>query len=166
MAKPKLIGRTIKNTRKELQHEIEGLLGKEEYKKFKEFAFKGDMIKMAIAFILGAAFNNAVRGITDFIVMPILNFILNQTNSDWRNYKFEFIQGLSLEVGKFAGVFVDFLLIAIVLYILYTKVLNPIFEEEELEIKCIETRPCSFCKSKVNWKAKRCPNCTSWLDKI
>jgi large conductance mechanosensitive channel len=163
--KRKFIGKTVKNTRNELKHEIEGLVGKEEYDRFKKFAFKGDMMKMAIAFILGAAFNKVVKGLTDFIIMPLLNFAISHADSDWRTYKLEPVDGLALELGQAAGAFVDFLLIAILLYILYAKFLNPLFAEEEkkaLEIKCKETKPCLYCQMDIHWQAERCPECTSW----
>lgn len=163
--KPKFIGKAVKRTRGELKHEIEALVGKEEYSKFKKFAFKGDMMKMAIAFILGAAFNKVVKGITDFLIMPMLNCLLSAANSDWRTYKLEPIEGMALELGQLAGTFIDFLLIAIVLYIIYAKFLNPLFEEEKekaLEIRCIETKSCNVCHSDIHYLATRCPYCTSW----
>ena len=165
MRNPRFIGKTVKNTHCELEHEIEGLVGAEEYQQFKKFAFKGDMMKLSIAFILGAAFNKVVRGITEFLIMPILNYVLSWAGDDWRTFQIEPVDGMALELGQFAGAFIDFLLIAIVLYIVYAKFLNPIFQEEEkkvMEIKCKETKPCLHCRSIIHWQADRCPDCTSW----
>lgn len=161
MSRKFLDGKTIRRARLELQHEIEGLVGKEEYENFKKFAFQGDMGKMAVAFMLGTAFTSVVKGISDLLVMPVLTYVLSKTGTDWRILVIHPVEGMTIEIGKFFGVTVDFFLIAIVLYIFYQKLLFPILEKRN-QIICIETKKCTYCMEDIHWMAERCPKCTSW----
>ena len=92
-------------------------ISNKELEKYKKFALKEDMLKMSIAFILGAAFNNVVKGISDLLIMPFINFILLHTGESWRSFEVEPADGLVLELGKFLGTCVDFVLISIILYL-------------------------------------------------
>lgn len=139
-------------------------ISNKELEKYKKFALKEDMLKMSIAFILGAAFNNVVKGISDLLIMPFINFILLHTGESWRSFEVEPADGLVLELGKFLGTCVDFVLISIILYVLYMKILKNIKLREEVEIKCLETKVCPLCKSTIHYLATKCPECTGDLD--
>lgn len=131
-------------------------IGEKEIKKYKEFAFKEDMFKMSIAFIMGASFNKVVTGISDLLLMPLINFIIIQTGDGWRKWKVEPVNGLKIEIGQFLGVLVDFLLISIVLYIVYAKIIKKITNSNN----CINLKNCPLCLSEINYLAKKCPKCT------
>jgi large conductance mechanosensitive channel len=103
---------------------------KEEFENFSKFAFKGSMIQMSVAFILGAAFKNVVTSISENLIMPIINFLLNKTGTDWRSLSWTPIDGMIFEFGKFMGSFIDFLIIAIILYIIWKKIFKGKEEEE------------------------------------
>jgi len=131
-------------------------IGEKEIKKYKEFAFKEDMFKMSIAFIMGASFNKVVTGISDLLLMPLINFIIIQTGDGWRKWKVEPVNNLKIEIGQFLGVLVDFLLISIVLYIVYAKIIKKITNSNN----CINLKNCPLCFSEINYLAKKCPKCT------
>jgi large conductance mechanosensitive channel len=135
-------------------------IGEKEIKQYKQFAFKEDMIKMSIAFILGASFNKVVSGISDFLIMPILNFIVVQTGESWRKWSVEPLVGLKIELGQFLGVIIDFFLISIILYIIYGKIITKITNSNN----SIELKKCPLCFSDINSMAKRCPRCTGDID--
>ena len=158
------VEKQIKRTRGELQREIEGLVGKEEYENFKSFAFKGQMVQISIAFILGAAFKTAVSSLSDNLLMPFLNYFIAKTGEEWRNHTWEPVGGMILNTGALMGAFVDFLVIALTLYLIFAKLLKPFVEKENAKkIQCIEVKNCEYCQSAISWKSARCPNCTSWL---
>lgn len=144
-----------------MKHEFDSktFISQKEIKKYKEFAFKEDMIKMSIAFILGASFNKVVSGISDCIVMPVLNFIIMQTGDSWRKWNVEPIVGLKIEIGQFLGVMVDFLLISTILYLFYAKFITKITNSNNLK----QTKNCPYCFSQINANAIKCPNCTEKL---
>lgn len=110
--------------------EIENKILKNELEEFKKFAFKGDMVKISIGIILGNSFNSVVQSISNNIIMPIVNFLISKTGNNWRNLNLEIVSGLKIELGKFLGSTVDFLLISICLYIIYIKVLGKLFKEK------------------------------------
>ena len=88
----------------------------EEYKKF---AFKDDMIKLAIAFVLGGAFQKVVNAISESLIMPLLNYLVLKTGTGWREHTFEPVPGMKFATGVFLGAVVDFLLISIVLFVVF-----------------------------------------------
>lgn len=131
-------------------------IGEKEIKKYKEFAFKEDMFKMSIAFIMGASFNKVVSGISDLLLMPLINFIIIQTGDGWRKWRIEPVNGLKIEIGQFLGVLVDFLLISIILYIIYAKIIKKITNSNNY----VNLKNCPLCFSEINYLAKKCPKCT------
>lgn len=104
-------------------------------RQFTEFAFRKQMLNMAIAFILGTAFTKVVTAISEGLLMPIINFFIAQTNGDWRLLSITPIQGMTLEVGQFLSTFVDFVIIAFVLFLLTkTPLWKPLSKKEEEEL--------------------------------
>ena len=163
MRQPAMIGDVAKRTQEEIENGIEYVVGEKEYSDWKKFAFKGQMIQMAISFMLGTAFGKVVKAISESLIMPIINWGLAFTGKNWRTFKLSPLKGLNIEVGVFLGAFVDFILISIILYILYVKLLKPLFEESK-GIKCVETKNCPHCFSKINWQATKCPSCTGDIE--
>jgi large conductance mechanosensitive channel len=167
MQDKKFIAEQLKRAKDEISDEIEGIVGEKRLQEFKKFAFKGQMIQMAIAFMLGAAFNAVVKSISENLIMPMVNYGLSHTGSNWREYTWEPVTGLAIEAGQFAGAFVDFLLIAVIFFVVWHQFLRKIFKEEEKkkepEIECIQTIMCKHCRSVIHWECKRCPHGTSWI---
>jgi len=165
MQDKKFIGEEIKRAKDELSEEIGGLVGKKRLEEFKKFAFKGQMVQMAVAFMLGAAFNSVVKSISENLIMPIINYGLSFTGSNWREFVWTPLEGMNIELGKFAGAFVDFILIAVIFFVIWHNFLKKIVEKEkEPTIKCIETKKCPYCMSVINWQCTVCPQCTSCLN--
>lgn len=115
----------------------------ERVNEYRKFAFKDDMLKLAIAFILGGAFSKTVTAISECLIMPLLNFALKFTGENWRTATWEPVQGLVFEIGKFAAATIDFLLISIVLFYMW-KVATAIQEG----------RPISIWRKIFPWKIK------------
>ncbi len=72
-------------------------------KEFKEFAMKGNLIDIAVGFVMGAAFNKVVSGFIDGMVMPAIGMITSGV--DFNNMKY-YLQHGSPEVKDAAGVVV------------------------------------------------------------
>lgn len=102
----------------------------QEFEEYKKFAFKGDMIKLAVAFVLGGAFNKVVGSISSNIIMPLLNFVVSKAGGNWREAVWSPFDGLNFEVGQFASTMVDFFLVTIVLFILWRIMVGHVGEEE------------------------------------
>ena len=105
-------------SREEVQHELN---------QFGQFAFKKNMIELTLAVILGTALNDFVKGLSNYILMPIINAIVSNTGKSWREFHWEPITDVKFEIGQFLGTTLDFLVTAIVLYIIFVKMLRPIW---------------------------------------
>lgn len=82
-------------------------------KEFKEFAVKGNVVDLAVAVVLGAAFGNVVSGVTDSIIAPILALIVGKVSI--ADLKLT-IGTTTFPVGILFQAIVDFILIALVLF--------------------------------------------------
>ena len=67
---------------------------------FKEFAMKGSLVDIAVAFVMGAAFNKVVASFTGGIVSPLIGLIFN---SDLKDLKYVLTEGVADESGKVVG---------------------------------------------------------------
>lgn len=132
------------------------LIPKKELEEYKRFAFQKSMTEMAVAFILGAAFQKVVNSISTNLFMPFIQYFINITGENWRNYKYSPVHNLNIEIGAFLGNFVDFLLISIILFVVYKKIISKFMVQENTTVKC------ESCLSDINVECKRCPFCTTW----
>lgn len=124
---------------------------------FKAFAMKGNMIELAIAFILGVAFSAVVTSIVDDLLMPIIGAIVS--DRDFSALTWE-VGGAEVRYGNFINTVVMFLIIAWILFLIVraiNRIQRPAAEAPE------NTKECLFCLSAIPLLATRCPNCTSEL---
>lgn len=132
-------------------------IGVKDLEGYRRFAFKDDMLKLSVGFMIGAAFNKVVQGISDYLVMPIINFMVSATRGEWRELRVEPLPGLVFEVGMLAGVFVDFAMVSVVLYLLYVRLIGGLIRRgDEAGLK---QKRCPHCFSLIHAEAKKCPMC-------
>lgn len=103
---------------------IVSLYGGENMKKFmdefKAFAFKGNVLDLAVGVVIGSAFTAIVTALVNFIIMPLVGILTGGT--DIQNLSIE-VGGAKLEYGAFLQAVVDFILIALVIFI-FIKFIN------------------------------------------
>lgn len=107
-----------------------------EFKEYKEFAFNNNMIKVAIGLILANAFQKSVSGISDYLIMPVINYFIGKTDGNWRNWIWQPLEGMNIEVGHLLGTLIDFVILSAVLYFIYSRILKrlwPNLEENKEE---------------------------------
>jgi large conductance mechanosensitive channel len=92
------------------------------FEEFKEFAFKGNVIDLAIGVIIGAAFSNIVKSLVDNIIMPVISLVI-PADKGYETWAVT-IDGKSIPYGKFIGDVVNFLIVAFVLYLFIVKFLG------------------------------------------
>ena len=139
---------------------------------FKEFALKGNVMDMAIGVIIGAAFGNIVTSLTENFINPLIAVIFGGNSKDGVKIGGQFkIRGVSFDYGSFISAIVNFLIIALVLFLIL-KAVNTAMEKaaalakKEEEEAAPTTKECPFCLTEINIAATRCPHCTSELEKI
>ena len=120
---------------------------------FKAFALKGNVVDLAVAVVIGGAFGKIVTALVADIVMPVVGAV--QPNGDWRNWS---VTPLHFKVGDFLGAVVDFFLIALVLFLVVTRVVNRVYKKPEVTVT---TKPCPECLENIPLAARRCRACTA-----
>jgi len=119
---------------------------------FKAFALKGNVVDLAVAVVIGGAFGKIVTSLVNDIVMPLVNFV--QPGGEWRNWT---VSSLHFKVGDFLGAVVDFMLIALVLFLVVTRLVNRVYKREAAPV----LKGCPECLEQIPAAAKRCRACTA-----
>lgn len=138
-------------------------------KEFKEFAMKGNVMDLAVGFILGAAFGKIVSSLVSDIIMPPIGLILGKVdfsslflNLSGKSYaslaEAKAAGAATLNYGVFLNNVVDFLIVAFAVFLL-VRIVNR--WNKPAPAAAPTTKDCPYCVSKIPLKATRCPNCTS-----
>ncbi|MBE9191688.1 large conductance mechanosensitive channel protein MscL [Gloeocapsopsis crepidinum LEGE 06123] len=130
------------------------------FRDFREFALKGNVVELAIAVIIGGAFGNIVTSFAQDIVMPLINPLIPA--GDWRELVINTGPNDGIRIGSFLGSVVDFVIIALALY-LAIRALARFKRQEELAPPEPTEQECPYCLTKIHIAATRCPACTSEL---
>ena len=142
---------------------------------FKEFALRGNVIDLAIAVIIGAAFGEIISSLVSDIIMPPIGLFLG--NADFRDLFVNLSEGryetlaaaeeagaITINYGVFINTIVDFLIIALVLFLIVRQVNRLQKEAEEEKPEEPTTKECPYCLSTIPLGATRCPHCTAELE--
>lgn len=127
-------------------------------KGFRDFILRGNVMDLAVAVIIGAAFTAIVTALTTNIINPLLGAIVGKPNFD---YMVGHINGGVIEYGKFITAIVNFLLIAAVVYfflVLPTQYLLKKFNPPAAAAPP-STKACPECLSDIPVAAHRCKFC-------
>ncbi len=140
---------------------------------FKEFAVKGNVIDLAVGFVLGAAFGKIVTSLVNDVIMPPIGMLLGGVNFADLFVSLDGMSYASLEAAKAAGApvlaygsfintIIEFLIIALALFFII-KSINRLKRQEPPAPP--NTKDCPYCKESIPKEAIRCPRCTSDLAK-
>jgi large conductance mechanosensitive channel len=95
---------------------------------FKKFAFKGNLIDMAIALAIGAAFGKLVDSFVKNVMMPLVSIILpGEGYATWKTT----IQGVEVPYGLFVGEFVNFVVMSLAIFIFMVKLIGFLVRRRE-----------------------------------
>lgn len=129
---------------------------------FKEFILRGNVISLAVAVIIGAAFNEIVNSLVANMITPLIAAIGGQP--DFSGISFT-INGSEFGLGLFLNALISFLIIAAVVFFLIVKPMNALLERAQKAEGTPDptTTKCPYCMTEVSNEATRCPACTSEL---
>ncbi|WP_338377389.1 large-conductance mechanosensitive channel protein MscL [uncultured Flavobacterium sp.] len=107
-------------------------------KEFKEFAMKGNLVDIAVGFVMGAAFNKVVSSFTGGIVSPLIGLLFN---ADFKDLKYVITEGtanaegviegeVAVMWGEFLTNVIDFVIVAFVMFMI-VKGVNAMKKKEE-----------------------------------
>jgi large conductance mechanosensitive channel len=127
---------------------------------FKGFALKGNLVDLAVAVVIGAAFGKIVTALVADVIMPLLTLVL--PSGDWRahglvlRHAAQAKDDVVLKWGDLLGAVLDFTIVALVLFVVINKVLRARQKPAD-----VTTKACPFCLETIPVAATRCRACTS-----
>ena len=131
---------------------------------FKEFVMRGNVLDLAVAVIIGGAFQTIVSSLCDDVITPFIQLIISKCiGVDSIEEMTKVLNVGTIQLGNFISAIINFLIMAVIIFCL-VKFINRVMsigkkkEEEET------TKTCPFCKSDIDIEATRCPHCTSVLE--
>jgi large conductance mechanosensitive channel len=141
---------------------------------FKAFIMRGNVLDLAVAVVIGAAFGVVVKSLVDDVIMPPIGLALGRV--DFSNLYVLLKDGVksappyasladaksagavTLNYGMFVNNIITFLIIALAIFIV-VRAANKVYKPA---VK-VTTKPCPYCAMDIPLAATRCPNCTSEL---
>lgn len=130
-------------------------------KDFQDFAMKGDLLELAVAFVMGVAFTALIMALVTDIVSPLIG-IPGHVNFASITYT---VNGSTFLIGAFINSIIAFISVTAAVFFFIVK---PVMKMQE-KMNSGKTPPspttktCPYCISTIPLKATRCPNCTSKL---
>ncbi len=123
---------------------------------FRDFVMRGNVIDLAVAFVLGAAFATVVTAFVTGILTPLLGLL---GVPDFSTLRTELDSGAVIEWGLFLNALIAFILIAAAVYVFLVVPMNRI----RPPAPPVAMKACPECTSEIPEAARRCPMCTAQL---
>ena len=141
-------------------------------KEFREFVMRGNVIDLAIAVIIGAAFGKIITSFVEDVLLPPIglalgnvdfsNLFINLSGKDYVSVAAAKAAGAAtLNYGIFLNHIINFLIIAFTIFLLI-KQINRM--QKPAAVPAATTKDCPHCLSAIPIKATRCAHCTSNLN--
>ena len=131
---------------------------------FRAFILRGNVIDLAVAVVIGAAFTAVVTALVADLITPLIAAIFGQPDFSGLYFK---INGSVFKYGSFFNAVISFLLIALVVFFLIVKPMNALMARMgrggEAETP---SRECPYCMSSIPVTAKKCAYCTSEVEPV
>jgi large conductance mechanosensitive channel len=127
-------------------------------KEFREFVLRGNVVELAVAVVIGAAFGAVVTSFVASFITPLIAAIGGKPDFSALSFT---INGSKFTYGAFFNALLSFLIIAAVVFFFVVRPLNQLmarFKTEEPVDK--PTHECPHCLSEIPVAAKRCAFCT------
>jgi large conductance mechanosensitive channel len=139
------------------------------WKEFREFIAKGNLVQLAVAFVLGAAFGTVVGSLVNDLIMPILGKLIG--NVDFASLYIN-LSGTTYEsaaaarqagaaaiyYGAFINTLINFVVVALAVFFIVKAYQR---SQKPKEGAAATTKACPYCKTAIALAATRCPHCTS-----
>lgn len=136
---------------------------------FRDFISRGNVMDMAVGVLIGGAFSSIVTSLTEDIISPVLG-LFGGMNFD--RLSVNILGEVTLNYGKFVTAVVNFLLMALIIFLML-KALHTLqekaaklahLEKEEEEAAAPAVKTCPYCLMEIPAGAVRCGHCTSQLE--
>jgi len=127
-------------------------------KGFRDFILRGNVVDLAVAVVIGTAFNAIVASLVGDVITPLIGALVGQPN--FNNFAL-YVHNNPVGVGKFLTAVVHFLIVASVVYFGVVLPLNHMLAQLKKPAPPVppSTKACPECLSDIPLAAKRCAHC-------
>jgi large conductance mechanosensitive channel len=131
---------------------------------FKEFVLRGNVLDLAVAVVIGAAFGAVVTALVKGILTPLIGAVVGQPDFSALTVS---VNGSTFLIGDFINAVISFLLISAAVYLFVIVPVNAIVARRRRGESPADptTKKCEECLSEVPIAARRCAFCTSSLSR-
>jgi len=162
-------GRKMQYNKENLQKDVISV-----WKEFKEFAFKGNVVDMAVGVMVGGAFSKIVTSVVNDVFMPLLSTITGKLDfstlylpldgNTYESYQAAVDAAAPmLKYGAFLQTVLDFFLIALCIFMFVRLITKMRKKNEQPAPAPAPVRKCPYCFGEIDDNATRCRHCTSQL---
>lgn len=127
-------------------------------KGFRDFIMRGNVVDLAVAVVIGAAFNSVVSSLVEDLLTPVVAAIFGEPDFSALTFT---INDSVFRYGEFLNAVIAFLSVAAAVYFFVVAPMNRLKRPEEAT-----TRDCPECTSTIPDKARRCPQCTAQIEPV
>ena len=138
---------------------------------FREFAYRGNVIDLAVGVIIGAAFGKIVTSLVKDIIMPPIGallggidfseFYVNLSGTHYANLaEAQKAGAATINFGLFLNTLIEFLIVSFAIFVML-RIINELKSEPPPQTPT--TKDCPYCLSRIPLKATKCAACTSDL---
>ena len=128
---------------------------------FKQFAVKGNMIELAVAVVIGAAFGKVITSIVENVITPLIGYVTPGMDfSDWHLGR--------VKVGLLLNDLISFLFVALAVFIVIVKIIGTLMKKAAPPPSPAGpvTKECPMCLMTIPINARRCGHCTTDLTAV
>ncbi|MBV8135712.1 MAG: large conductance mechanosensitive channel protein MscL [Deltaproteobacteria bacterium] len=137
---------------------------------FKEFAMRGNVVDLAVGFVMGAAFGKITTSLVNDVIMPPIGSVLGKVDfsSLYVNLSEKTFPSLAaartagapiVAYGSFINTIIDFVIVAFAMFILVRQMNRLVSPAPAAPTE----KDCPYCLSKIPLAATKCAHCTSEL---
>ena len=129
-------------------------------KGFKEFLFRGNVVDLAVAVVIGAAFGAVVTALVKDLLTPLIAALVGKPDFSALTFT---VNGSKFLYGEFVNAVISFVLVGGAIYFFIIVPMKAITARMSKPAAAPEptTRPCPECLMDIPVKARRCGHCTT-----
>jgi large conductance mechanosensitive channel len=132
-------------------------------KEFKAFLLRGNVVDLAVAVVIGAAFKTVIDSLVADIITPIIAAIGGQPDFSALHFT---INESRFNYGNFINAVIAFVIVAAAIFFIVVKPMNALLARRQKTTEEPTTRPCPQCLAEVPIAATRCQFCTQPIPPI
>jgi len=134
------------------------------FNEFKQFILRGNVVELAVAVVIGAAFGSVVTAFVEDFITPLIAALGGQPDFSALDFT---INNSTFRYGHFINALLSFLIIAAVIFFFVVQPMNYLVRRmNQGESPDPTTRKCPYCVSEITIKAQRCAFCISEVEPL